>query len=143
MVHFDRTEPYSTSSGEKPCTCISGSSSLIASQRRMYRSLPFVEAIRLNANLRRAVFLRFFGTADNLVHRQEVTFLLAKIAAEGAKSTSLDADVGEVDVPVDYISNQVADRATAQFIGDHHRRCELWAGGSEQSRRIRFADIAA
>ena len=38
-------------------------------------------------------------------------------AAEGAKAAGLDADVGEIDVAIDHVGDDIADGARAQIVG--------------------------
>jgi hypothetical protein len=42
-------------------------------------------------------------------------------AAKGAKAASFDTDIGEIDVAIDNVSHDVADRPGAQIVGrrDH------------------------
>ena len=49
--------------------------------------------------------------------RQEVALFLAVVAAERAEGAVLDADVGEVDVAVDHVGDDVADLLGAQLVG--------------------------
>ena len=97
----------------------------------------------LDADLGCAVVLGLPGAADDLAHRQEVPFLLAEVPAEGAEPAPLDADVGEVDVPVHHVSDHIADDAAAQLVGHHGHRRELGAAGGEQQIGFLDGDVLA
>ena len=58
----------------------------------------------------------------DLLDGQEVALLLAVVAAERAEAAVLDADVGEVDVAVDDVGDDVADLAPAQLVGGEGQR---------------------
>ena len=98
---------------------------------------------RLHAHLGGSVGLGFPGAPDDLVHGQEIAFLLPEIAAEGAETAPLDAHVGEVDVPVDHVGHQVAYRAAAQFVGHQGHGSEFRARGGEQDVGLFDGDVAA
>ena len=111
--------PYSTSSGEKAWRCMLG-------QRRLDRAAEIdVEAAvelgrqpGLDADLGGAQLPGLLRAAHHLVDGQEVALLLAVVAAEGAEAAVLDADVGEVDVAVDDVGDDVARLPAAQLVGD-------------------------
>ena len=63
----------------------------------------------------------------HLVDRQEVALLLAVVAAERAEAAVLDADVGEVDVAIDDVGDDVAGLAAAQLVGDEGEGGEVAA----------------
>src|SRR5581483_1500969 len=67
---------------------------------------------------------------------------LARRAAEGAEATADEADVGEVDVAVDDISDRVADAMAADVIGGEHQGFQLASARLRQSHavvKIQFA----
>ena len=114
MVQRERIDPYSTSSGEKPWMCISGSASLIPLTKSDIQ-VPFQlwRQAGLDANLGSSVIPGLFSPAYNFVNRQEVAFFFPEVTAEGAKSAPLNTNIGKVNVPVNHIGNQVSHRAPA------------------------------
>src|SRR4029453_2983555 len=68
---------------------------------------------------------RFPRTPHHLVEREEVAFLLAMVAAEGAEGAVLDADIGEVDVAVDHVGHDVARLPPAHLVGHEGEGVQL------------------
>src|SRR5450432_4555120 len=71
----------------------------------------------LDADFGRPKFPRFFSFVSDLVRIEEVCVRLARAAAEGAEFASHKADIGEINVAVHHVSNEVADEFTAQIVG--------------------------
>src|ERR1700730_12142021 len=59
-------------------------------------------------------FDRFFR---HLIEREEITVGLARAAAEGAEFASDETDVGEIDISIDHVSDDIAGEFSAQQIG--------------------------
>ena len=83
----------------------------------------------LNAHLRGTVVPCFPGPPYNLLYGKEISFLFPEVAAESAESATLDADIGKVDVTVNYVSGDVSDRPAAQFICHKNSRVVFGTGG--------------
>jgi len=64
-------------------------------------------------------------------------------AAEGAEAAGFDADVGEVDVAVDDVSDDVADGLFPQVVRNGDDDEQIAARGVEKPRRVLDADVVA
>ena len=106
----DRVEPYRTSSGEKACRCMSGRARLDRRGRgRCSTGRRAWAAARPGCTPRsRPAPTPRCARRTTSSMRQEVAFLLAVVAAERAEGAVLDAHVGEVDVAVDDVGDDVA-----------------------------------
>ena len=58
------------------------------------------------------------------------------VAAEGAEAAPLDADVGEVDVSVDHVGDEVSDSAASEFVGHHLGGVQFQPRGFEEGDRL-------
>ena len=81
--------------------------------------------------------------ADDLGYGQEVSFLLPVVAAEGAEAAALDADVGEVDVAVDHVGDQVAHGAATKLVGNHLDSVEFQPRRFEEGYGLLHGDVPA
>src|SRR5579875_2846610 len=61
--------------------------------------------------------MSFSGTPYNFFSWKKVAFLFPKVSAEGAESALLYADIGEIYVPVNHISDCIPDCPPAQLVG--------------------------
>ncbi len=86
----------------------------------------------LDAYLCRTKACRFPGPPHNLLGGKEVAFLLPKVPAESAKSALLYADVGEIDVPVHHVCNDIANRPAPQLVSHQHKEVHLKAVAVKQ-----------
>ena len=59
-------------------------------------------------------------------------------AAEGAKAALLNANVGKVNIAIDYVADHIADGLGAQLVGGGEHRQQIGALGLEE--RGRFVD---
>ena len=77
---------------------------------------------------------RLGHAAQNLLVGEHVALLGAKIAAEGAKTTVLDAHIGEVDVAVDHVGHPLAHLAFTEPIGHglHGPKVGAYSAGQRQ-----------
>ena len=96
----------------------------------------------LDAHLGRAELPRFAGAAHDLLGRQEVALFLAVVAAERAEGAVLDADVGEVDVAVHDVGDDVAGLPLAQLVGRGHQGVERRAPARRTGSRASSAQIS-
>ena len=71
---------------------------------------------RLDAHLGGAHLPGLHGAADDFLQGKEVSLLLAVVAAEGAEGAVLDAHVGEVDVAIDDVGDEVAGLPEAHLV---------------------------
>ena len=95
----------------------------------------------LDANLGGAVVPGFLGPADNLIHRKEVALLLPEVTAESAEAATLDAHVGEVDVSVDHVGDDVSHGPPAEFVGSHDQGVIFLARSAKQHNCFVRRDI--
>src|SRR5262245_48449224 len=63
----------------------------------------------------------FFDTSKDFIIGKKVSLLVPIRPAECAKTAVLDADVGEVDVSIDDISDDVTYLLASKFIGGQHQ----------------------
>ncbi len=96
----------------------------------------------LDADLGRAHLPRLDGAADHLVHREEVAFLLAVVAAERTEGAMLDAHVREVDVAVDDVGDHVARLAVAHLVRDQGEGLEVAPVGLGQPDAVVHRQLA-
>ena len=85
----------------------------------------------LNADFGGAELPGFDGFARHIVERVEVRVGLARAAAEGAELASHKTDVGEIDVAVHHVGDDVAREFGAQHVG-----------GDQQARRSSPSELA-
>ena len=124
--------------------CSSGSSAFSSrGEVDIERAFHLGGQARLHAELRRPKLHGLAGAPDDLVEGKKVALLLAEVAAEGAEAAALDADVGEVDVPVDHVGDAVAVRPAPQLVGGGHQSEERRAVRLEETRALRRAHLAA
>ena len=95
----------------------------------------------MDADFAGAQIARFGGAPDDLFDGQKVAFFREMAAAEGAKAALLDADVGEVDVAIDDVADDIADGLGAQLIGGGEHRQQIGAFGLEERGRLVDAQI--
>src|SRR5215813_4089208 len=95
---------------------MSGTAVLIARQIDVERSLHSRWQAGLHTHFRRAEIPSLLGTPHHFLYRQEIAFLGPMAAAERAKAAALHADVGEVDVPVYYVSDSLANFPASEII---------------------------
>src|SRR5262249_4259521 len=88
-----------------------------AAEIDVVRAVELGRQTRLDAHLGGAHLPGFHGAAYHLVEGQEVPFLLAVVAAESAEGAVLDAHVGEVDVPVHHVGDDVTRLPAAHLVG--------------------------
>ena len=72
---------------------------------------------------------------------QEVAFFRQMAAAKSAKAAGLDADVGEIDVAVDHVGDDIADGARAQGIGSSDDGEKIRAVGVEKMGGLVDGDV--
>src|SRR6202034_4766641 len=63
----------------------------------------------------------------HLIEREEVGIRFARAAAEGAELASYKTDVGEIDVAIDYIGDEVAGEFGAQQVGSDEKTEQIIA----------------
>ena len=97
----------------------------------------------LHAHLGRPEVPGFPCPADHLLEREEVALLLPVVSAEGAEGAVLDADVREVDVPVDDVGHHVARLPGPQLVGDQGQGAQLAPGRLGERQPIVHGDLAA
>ena len=73
----------------------------------------------------------------------EVAVLFARAAAEGAKLASDKADVGEIDIAIDDVGDQVADQFAAQHVGRDQQSEKVVAFGIRQQQTLFAGEHAA
>ena len=84
----------------------------------------------LNADFGGPELPRFDGFASHVVESVEVGVGLARAAAEGAELASHETDVGEIDVAVDHVGDDVAGEFGAKQVGRDQQAEEVVAFGS-------------
>src|SRR5208283_1163847 len=82
-----------------------------------------VRQAALNADFGRAQFPRFFALAAHVFERMKIGVGLARPAAEGAELASHKTDVGEIDIAVDHVADEVAYQIAPERIGCY-QECE-------------------
>jgi hypothetical protein len=88
----------------------------------------------LDANLGSAELARLVGAPKNFFEWQKITFFGQMAATESTETTSFNANVGEVDVAVDDIRDDVPDGPRAQTIGGGNHRHQIGSSRVEQVR---------
>ncbi len=91
-----------------------------------------VRQAALDADFGRAELPGLDGLLRHLVEREEVGVGLARAAAEGAELASHETDVGEIDVAVDHVGDEVAGEFGAQQVGGDQQAEEIVAFGIGQ-----------
>jgi hypothetical protein len=91
-----------------------------------------VRKTALNADFRGSELPGFDCLLRHLIECEEVSIRLAWTAAEGAELASDETDVGEIDVAVDHISNDVAAELGAQEVGGDQEAEKVVAFGVGQ-----------
>src|SRR5262245_25820624 len=76
---------------------------------------------RLDADLGGTQLAGFGCAPDDFLGRQEVTFFGQVTPAESAETTSFDTHIGEVDIAINDIGNDVAHGRGAQIISSSHQ----------------------
>src|SRR5262245_17698062 len=76
---------------------------------------------RLDADLGGTQVAGFACAPDDFLGRQEVTFFGQMTSAESAETTSFDTHVGEVDIAINDIGNDIAHGLGAQIISRSHQ----------------------
>ena len=71
----------------------------------------------LDADFGRAELPGFDGFLRHLVESKEICVRFARTAAEGAELASHKTDVGEIDIAIDHVGDDVAGEFSAQHIG--------------------------
>jgi hypothetical protein len=88
-----------------------------------------VRQTALNTDLGGPELPGLHGFLRDLVRVEEIGVRLARAAAEGAELASHEADVGEIDVAVDHVSDEISDKFGAQKIRGDEQTEELVAVG--------------
>src|ERR1700722_901203 len=88
-----------------------------------------VRQTALNADLGGSELPGLHGFLRDLVRLEEIGVRLARAAAEGAEFASHEADVGEIDVAVDYVSDEISDKFGAQKIRGYEQAEEIVSVG--------------
>ncbi len=97
-----------------------------------------VAVVKLREIARQAALYADFGGAElpgfagflrHLIEREEVCVGLARAAAEGAELASDKTDVGEIDVAVDDVGDDVAGEFGAQYVGGGEQAEQIVAFG--------------
>src|SRR5262249_24822805 len=96
-----------------------------AAEIDVVRAVELRGQTRLDAHFGGTHLPGFHGAAYHLVEGQEVAFLLAVVAGESAEGAVLDAHVGEVDVPVHHVSDDVTCLPAAHLVGHEGKRVQL------------------
>jgi hypothetical protein len=81
----------------------------------------------LNANFRSAQLAGFDCFVGHLLGAEEIRVMLTRSAAEGAELAADEADVGEIDVAIDDICDEVAGEFGAEFVGGHEQTEQIIA----------------
>ena len=89
----------------------------------------------LNADFGGAELPGFDGFLRDLIRIEEVRVGLARAAAEGAELASHKTDVGEVDVAIHDIGDEVAGEFGAQQVGGGEQSEQVVAFGVSQRER--------
>src|SRR3954468_8792634 len=98
----------------------------------------------LHADLRRAEVDRFLHTGGEVVLAHQVGIRGALALAETAERAADDADVGEVDVPIDDEGGGLPRKLGAQLVRrGPHLFDYLWAGLREEPRQPLLAELLA
>ena len=90
-------------------------------QVAVIKRLKLARQAALHADFARAEFPGFKGATLNFIEGMKVRIRLARRAAEGAEAATDEADVREVDVAVDDVSNHLADALAAYAVGGKHQ----------------------
>ena len=98
---------------------------------------------RLNADLSGTQLSGFVCAPDNFLGRQKVAFFGQMPSAESAKTTSFDTNVGEVDVAIDDVGNNVAHGLRAQIIRGCCQCREVGAVRVEKTRCLIDRNVRA
>src|SRR5204863_3527270 len=98
---------------------------------------------RLDAHLARSEVGRLARAPHDLRDGQEVTFLLAVVAAERAEPAVLDADVREIDVAVHHERYRVARLPATELVGGDGQREQITAGRLREPLGVAHGDLAA
>ncbi len=97
----------------------------------------------LNADFGRAQRPGFDGFLRHGVEAVEVAVGFARSAAEGAKFASDKTDVGEIDVAIDHVGDQIADQIAAQHVGRDQQAEQIVAFGIRQQQALFAGEDAA
>ncbi|GBD19291.1 hypothetical protein HRbin27_01797 [bacterium HR27] len=97
----------------------------------------------LDAHLGRAELPSLLRPTDDLFQWQEIALFLAMSAGEGTKATTLDADIGEVDVPVDDVRHHIPDSATQQLVRHERHQEQVMPVRVEQSLTLLDGHLVA
>src|SRR5215813_4499159 len=76
---------------------------------------------RLNADLGGTQLAGFAGAPDDFLGRQEVTFFGQMPSAEGTETTSFDTHIGEVDIAINDIGDDIAHGPGTQIVSSSHQ----------------------
>ena len=80
-----------------------------------------VRQAALNADFGGAELPGFAGLLGHLVESEEISVRLARAAAEGAELASHETDVGEIDIAVHHVGDDVAGEFGAQHVRRHQQ----------------------
>ena len=108
--------------------------------------VPRVQAARqaaLHAHLGGAHFPRFDGPLGDFLERQVVGVGRPRRGAEGAEGAADEADVGEVDVAVDHVGDDVTRDLPAQVIRHRRQRLDVVAGQRGQHEALVARQLVA
>src|SRR5262249_60157372 len=83
------------------------------------------------------------GATHDLLEGEEIAFLLAMVAAEGAEGAVFDADVGEVDVAIHHVGDHVADLPPPELVGDQGERLSAAAVRLREGESVGDRQLAA
>ncbi len=97
----------------------------------------------LNADLRCAQLPGFDGFLPDLIRLKEIRVGFARAAAEGAELASHETDVGEVDVPIHDVGDEVAGKFGAQQVGGGEQAEQIVAFGAGQGVSLFLRDGVA
>jgi hypothetical protein len=113
--------------------CMRGTAFLIGAENVAIMKLGKVAGqAALNADFSCAELPRFDGFLGHLIEREEVGVGLARAAAEGAELASHETDVGEIDVAVYDVSDDVAGEFGAEHVGRDQQPEKIVAFGVGQ-----------
>jgi len=71
----------------------------------------------LDTYFRRPQLRGFQGLAGYVIGREKVGILFTRASAEGAEFTANETYVGEIDIPIHDIGDDVSGQVAAQFVG--------------------------
>ena len=97
----------------------------------------------LDADFGRAQRPGFDGFLRHGLEAVEVAVFFARAAAEGAELAADKTDVGEIDIAIDHVGDEIADKIAAQHVGRHQQAKKVVAFGIRQQQALFAGEDAA